>query len=47
MIENKFLQIQSQLDVLSAGEGSLGVIQTMPVIFILLNLAGVTLLFLY
>jgi hypothetical protein len=45
LTETELLQIQNQLDVLPAGEGALGVILTVLLIFILLDLAGVTNLF--
>lgn len=42
LTEAELLQIQNQLDQLPAGEGALGVILTLLLIFILLDLAGVT-----
>lgn len=40
--EAELLQIQGQLDQLPTGEGALGVVLTLLLIFILLDLAGVT-----
>jgi hypothetical protein len=45
LTETELLQIHNQLDVLPAGEGALGMILTVLLIFILLDLAGVTNLF--
>lgn len=42
LTEAELLQIQGQLDQLPAGEGALGAILTILLIFILLDLAGVT-----
>lgn len=42
LTEAELLQIQNQLDQLPAGEGALGAILTILLIFILLDLAGVT-----
>lgn len=45
LTEAELLQIQNQLDALPAGEGALGVVLTLLLIFILLDLAGVTNIF--
>jgi|TARA_R100001369_G_scaffold44550_1_gene70660 predicted Zn-dependent peptidase len=42
LTEAELLQIQGQLDQLPAGEGVLGAVLTILLIFILLDLAGVT-----
>lgn len=42
LTEAEMLQIQGQLDQLPAGEGALGAVLTILLIFILLDLAGVT-----
>ncbi len=42
LTEAELLQIQGQLDQLPAGEGALGAVLTILLIFILLDLAGVT-----
>jgi hypothetical protein len=45
LTEGELLQIQNQLDALPAGEGALGFVLTLLLIFILLDLAGVTNIF--
>ena len=42
LTEAELLQIQGQLDQLPAGEGALGAVLTILLIFILLDIAGVT-----
>jgi hypothetical protein len=45
LTEGELLQIQNRLDTLPAGEGALGVVLTLLLIFILLDLLGVTNIF--